>query len=278
MTVYFNGTFLAKQDVRISPDDRGFLFGDGVYEVVAAYCGRLFQADAHFVRMARSLRELRLAGPDSAELMRISERLIADNDLGACNAKVYIQVTRGAAARRHAFPPPETPATVYACASSFDRPERTCAEGVEVILVPDNRWARCDIKSVALLPNVLAAQRAHDRGVEEAVFVRDGALTEGSHTNFCGVFGGELVTAPKSNYILPGITRQVALGLCADLGIAVREFPILEADLAHANELMLLGTTAEVTPVVRVDGRAVHDGKPGPITRRLQAAFRKCTV
>jgi D-alanine transaminase len=166
---------------------------------------------------------------------------------------------------------------VYATASPFQPYHEQWEHGVKVTLMPDVRWARCDIKAVALLPNLLASQRAKERGAYEAVFVRDGAITEGSHTNFCAVFGGELVTYPRCHYILGGIMREVVLELCAELGIPVREFPVMEGELREADELMVTGTTSEVMPVVQVDGWTVGDGKPGPVTRKLQRAFRKLT-
>ena len=275
MIVYFDGSFTPKDDVKLSPDDRGFLLADGAYEVILSYGGRLFKAKEHLKRLERSLRELRIEGADVKSLVDVAEELIPANNLGGGDAKVYIQVTRGAAVRTHAFPDSETSPTVYAAASPFQRPREKCERGVKVILVPDIRWTRCDIKSVALLPNVLASQRAKEAGAAEAVFVRDGMVTEGAHTNFCAVFDGQLVTYPKSHYILGGITREVVLDLCGELGIPCAEFPILESQLREADELMLVGTTVEITPVVQVDDWQVGDGKPGPITRNLQRAFWK---
>jgi D-alanine transaminase len=269
--VYFNGQFLRKKDVRISPDDRGFLFGDGVYEVVRVYDGRLFEAEAHWKRLARSLRALRIDGPDPAAFADVARQLLADNDLQ--DAALYIQITRGAAPRKHYFPDPAIAPTVYASVFQPQLSRAKWSEGVKVILVPDMRWARCDIKTVALPPNVLASQRAREADVEEAVFVRDGALTEGSHTNVCAVFGGELVTYPKTPYILPGVTRDVVLDLCRQLGIPYREEAIFEHELGEADELMILGTTTEVMPVVQADHRTIGDGRPGPVTLRLQRAF-----
>jgi D-alanine transaminase len=277
MIVYFNGRLIPKEDVRISPDDRGFLFADGVYDVIRSYDGRLFRAEDHFRRMDRSLRELLIDGPDLDDLRDAVEQLIRCNDLGRGDAKLYIQITRGVAPRRHTFPGGETPPTVYASAVPFHPPHEKWKHGVRIILVPDIRWARCDIKSVALLPNVLASQQARESGAEEAVFVRDGVITEGSHTNFCAVFDGQLVTHPKSNYILAGIMREVVLDLCGELGIPFREFPIFEGELRKADELMVLGTTSEIMPVVQVDDWKVGDAKPGPITTKLQRAFREMT-
>lgn len=270
--VYFNGQFLPKKDVRISPDDRGFLFGDGVYEVIRIYDGRLFEGPAHFARLARSLRALRIDGPDLGGFDAIAQRLLAENDLR--DAALYIQVTRGVAPRKHAFPPPGTAPTVYATAYMPKLDPAKWENGVRVILVPEVRWSRCDIKTVALPPNVLANQRAMEAEVEEALFVRDGVVTEGSHTNVAAVFNGTLVTFPKTPYILPGITRDVVLALCAELGIPFREDAIFEHELDQAEELMILGTTTEVMPVIAVDGRPVGDGRPGPVARRLQQALQ----
>lgn len=275
MIVYFNGQFVPKEEVRISPDDRGFLFADGVYEVIASYNGRLFRPDEHFRRLERSLHELRIALPDLADLRRAAERLIEVNGLTRGDAAIYIQITRGVAPRNHAFPDPAVPPTVYANAFPFQPPHEAQERGIKVILVPDVRWARCDVKSVALLANVLASQRAVESGAAEAVFVRDGVVTEGSRNNVCAVFGGRLVTHPKTNVILPGITRDVVLELCGQLGIPYSETFIPESQLREADELMIVGTLSEIIPVVQVDDWPVGDGKPGPVTRRLQQAFRE---
>ncbi len=275
MIAYLNGNFIPKDEIRISPDDRAFLFGDGVYEMLRTYDGKLFKPEEHLRRLERSLREVRIAGVDIENLRGVAEDLLKRNALQTGDASIYIQVTRGIAPRKHSFPDKGTPPTVYLAASPLHGADDEFESGVKIILVPDIRWARCDIKSVALLPNVLANQQAKESGAEEAVFVRDGALTEGSHSNFAAVFDGELVTYPKSNYILAGITREVVLDLARKLGIPVREYPILETELPHADELMLLGTTTEVIPVVQVDERRVGSGNPGPITRRLRKAFRE---
>ncbi len=275
MLVYFNGRIRNKDEVSISPDDRGFVFGDGVYEVILSYKGRLFKAGAHFDRLRRSLGELRIKEPDMTVLRNVSEKLIHENGLDYGQATVYIQITRGAAPRKHAFPADEVPVTVYASAGQFDPPEKELAEGVKVILVPDMRWLRCDIKTTSLVPNVLACQQAKEQGARDAVFVRDGAVTEGAHTSFCAVFDGTLVTYPESHYILPGITRQMVLDLCRNLDIPFRLCPILADKLADAQECMLLGTTTEVMPVIRIGEQIIGDGKPGPVTRSLQQALRE---
>jgi D-alanine transaminase len=203
----------------------------------------------------------------------VAERLIRDNRLTQGDATVYIQVTRGAGPRSRAFPNPPIAPTVYATASTFLPLTEQQEAGVRIALLPDIRWARCDIKSISLLPTVLAGQRAWELGVEEAVFVRDGAVTEGTHTNFAAVIDGTLCTPPRSQYVLAGITRQTVLDLCRELAIPCDEFPILEPRLDRAQECMILSTFFEVTPVIEIDGRPVGDGRPGPVTRRLQRAF-----
>lgn len=273
MIAYLNGSYLPKDQVPISPDDRGFLFADGAYEVIRCYNGKLFQTDAHIQRLERSACELRINFPDIHQLAQVAEKLIYENNLIWGQATVYLQITRGAAARTHRFPPKDIPATVYAYAAPFKPHQDELDNGTKIILVSDTRWSRCDIKSISLLPNILAHQEAIDHGATEAIFVRDGVITEGTHTNFCGIFDGQLITAPKSNYILAGITREIVIDLCRGLKIPVIEFPILEADLKKAEELLLVGTTVEITPVIAVNDWTVRNGKPGTITRKLQNAF-----
>lgn len=274
MTVYFNGEFVDEDEVAISPNDRGFLFGDGVYEVIRAEEGRLFQAEAHFQRLRRSLRGVRIDGVDVDALRKALSTLLARNDLQDGHAKIYLQVTRGVAPRQHAFPDVPTEPTVYATASPHEPPVEKWEQGVKVILHPDRRWARCDIKSTALLPNVLANQAAMEHDAYEAVLVRDGFVTEGSHSSVFAVLDGTVVTHPLTNRLLPGITRAVTLDLCEDLDIPVDESPLPEERLSDVDELMLTGTTTGVMPIVQVDDWTVGDGTPGPITRKLLSAFR----
>ena len=271
MTVYFNGVFMPKDEVCISPDDRGFLFADGVYEVICIWDGQLFQADAHFRRLVHSLEALRIPQPDLDELRQVAASLLTQNGLDRAGAQIYIQITRGAAVRGHAFPDVPVSPTIYASVGPFTPPQEKWEHGVRAILIPDIRWARCDIKSLALLPNVLASQRAAEAGAYDAIQIRDGVITEGSHTSFCAVFNGCLVTHPLTHHILGSVTRDVILELCRKLEIPHSEYPILEEALHNAAEAMLLGTTTGVMPVIAIDGHPVGDGKPGPITRRLQA-------
>jgi len=271
---YFNGRYLPKDEVHLSPEDRGFLFGDGVYEVIRSYEGKLFALQAHLARMRFGLCELGIAGADVDELGEVAAELIRRNALGQGDATVYLQVTRGAAPRTHFFPDPPVPPTVYAQAGRFT-PKGDPATGIAVITVPDIRWARCDIKTVQLLPNCLANQRARAAGAQEALFVRDGVVLEGSHSSLFFVFGEEVRTAPKNNYILPSITRDVVLMSCRAAGIPAREVPVFQHELPRVTEAFLAGTTVEVMPIVRIDGAPVGEGRPGPVTRRLQELFRE---
>lgn len=273
MIGYLNGEFLPKEEITISPDDRGFLFADGAYEVIRCYDGKLFKNEAHIQRLGRSLKALRIEFPEVNELTGVAEQLIEKNNLNTDQATVYFQATRGVAPRTHRFPVNPVPATIYASASPFQPHQDELDNGIKVILVSDTRWSRCDIKSISLLPNILAHQQARDNGAPEAIFIRDGAITEGTHSNFFGVYDGQIYTAPESNYLLPGITRQVVLDLALIMGIPVKKFPILETQLKHADEIFIAGTTVEITPVVRVDEWTVGNGKPGPITKKLQTAF-----
>jgi D-alanine transaminase len=275
MLVYLNGEFVDHASARVSVDDRGFLFADGVYEVARVYDGRIFQMRPHMERMQHGLGELRIHAQVDA-IPDIAERLLDENELRKGDATVYVQVTRGAAPRAHAFPPPETPATVYVLAKPFrQHPATYFEDGVATITVPDTRWSRCDIKSIALLPNVLANQQAKDHGAFEALFVRDGALIEGSHSNLFAVLDGRLITYNMCGYILGGITRQLIISRAPELGIRVAEEPIRLAELDRVEELFLSGTTTEVMPISKVDNKLIGDGKPGPVARRLQEAFQQ---
>jgi D-alanine transaminase len=272
-TVYFNGSFLPKDQALLSPDDRGFLFADGIYEVARAYGGRFYALEEHLRRMAGGLSAIRISGFDAMAFGGVCKALLDRNGLAGRDAIVYMQVTRGAAVRTHAFPDPHVPPTVYATVQPFT-PKVDPRVGVSVITAPDHRWTRCDIKSVALLPNCLAMQHAVEAGCDEAVLIRDGVALEGTHTSFFAVVDGEIRTAPANNYILPSITRAATLAICRDNSIPCRASPVFVEDLVTASELFLAGTTYEIMPIVRVDGRAVGGGRPGPVARRLFGLFR----
>lgn len=274
MIAYFNGEFLEKEKITISPDDRGFLFADGLYEVIRSYRQRLFRAQEHIQRLNTGAAHLKLAVTDFSYLQEVAATLLEKNELKG-DATVYFQITRGVAPRGHAFPVPAPELTVFASAALFD-PTKTVTsreDGIGVITVPDNRWARCDMKTVALTANVLANQEAAEKGAKEALFVRDGVIMEGTHSNFFAVVDGCLVTAPASNYILHGITRQVVLELAAEKNLEFKEGPIFKKDMDKITEAFVTGTTTEITPVVSIDGKALGAGTPGPVTRDLQDAF-----
>ncbi|HEX6069765.1 MAG TPA: D-amino-acid transaminase [Longimicrobiaceae bacterium] len=276
--IYLNGSFLEREEARLPIGDRGFFFADGIYEVTRVIRGRLFEEDAHWSRLAQGARDISLAIEghlDRDRLREISRRLIEENDLGRSEATVYLQITRGAAPRTHWFPPAGTPPTVFASAAPFEIPRELRSRGAPAITHPDIRWARCDIKSVNLLPNVLAKQRAHEVGAFEAVLIRDGAVTEGASANIFGVIDGRVRTYPLSNLILPGVTRRVILELARELGIGVEERPIYAEELPLLQELFATGTTTDVQPLVSLDGRPVGDGHPGPIATALREALEK---
>jgi D-alanine transaminase len=273
MIVYFNGGFMPKEEVRISPDDRAFLFADGTYEVVRIYAGKPFRLQNHLRRFSNSLGQLGIEFPDTGVFETVAVELIRRNGPGLEEASLYIQVTRGVGPRRHPFPETGTPPTVYAAVSPVEPPIEKWEKGVKVILTPDIRWLRCDIKSVSLLANVLAAQQALEQKAEEAVFVRDGVVTEGTHTNVCAVSGGKLLTHPAGRLILDGITLEVVREICRETEIPFEERPFTEAELLRADEAFLLGTTTEIMPVVQIGSALVGTGLPGPLTRRLQRNF-----
>lgn len=275
MLVYLNGSYLSRDEATISVEDRGFLFADGAYEVIRIVRGRPHLLQEHLDRMAAGLAALRIDFDDVDGLTEVAHRLVEENQLHD-DATLYIQVTRGSAPRKHAFPAPGTPPTVFALARPYTpHPESHYEAGVPVITVPDIRWTRCDIKSIALLPNVLANQQARDAGAHEALLVRDGVVLEGSQSNLFAVRDGTLITYPTCNYILAGITRALVLEIADQLGIPSREAPIYLDQLGTMDELFLTGTTTEVMPISSVDGRPVGEGSPGPITRRLLAAYRE---
>jgi len=272
-TTYFNGKFIPKEDVKISPDDRGFLFADGVYEVIRWYEGFFYDINSHVTRLKRSLRELRIDWPEAESFPEIAKELIKINKQDNQNAMIYLQVTRGAAKRTHSFPSPQVPVTVYAYSWSF-QPDTISAEtGIKVMLKEDIRWTRCDIKSIALLPNTLSFQEAREYGLKECIFVRNGIITEGSHSNIFFVIDGTLYTHPESNHILSGITRKNILRIARDAGIKIREEPVQENGIRLIQEAFISNTSSEVMPVIELGGNILGNGVPGPITRIIGEKF-----
>lgn len=277
LTVYLNGQFVPYEQATVSVEDRSFLFADGVYEVVRIYGGRAFTMEEHLTRLARSAREIRLPEPDLEEISRVVDELIRLNNLR--EATIYIQLSRGSYNPRiHYFPAgPVRPNLVMIGRPVKVNPEQW-EKGVRAITVPDQRWARCDIKSVSLLPNCLAKQLANEAGAYEAIFIKDGYAIEGSSSNFMAVIDGEIRTYPLCNYILGGITRQVVLDLAHKTGFTVRDEGIRLDELSRCTEMWVTSTTSEVMPIVEIDGRQVGMGVPGPVARRLQAEFAKLST
>lgn len=274
MLVYLNGQFLPREQAQISVEDRGFLFGDSLYEVIRSYRGFLFEKEAHLRRLQNGLRALRMEAAEFEHVTQIAARLLQENRLADAEATIYIQITRGAAVpRRHAFPAAPVPPTVYVATNPLHVKTRWAEEGIAVITVPDLRWGRCDLKTTNLLPNVLANQQAHEAGAEEAVFVREGLVMEGSHSNIFAVINGSVCTPPRSPALLPGITRQVVIDLCEKEKIPCQEQTFSPSALKEAEEIFITLTSGEVTPVVRADQKEIGAGKPGAITRRLQKSF-----
>jgi D-alanine transaminase len=269
---YLNGTWLPLAEARISPLDRGFIFGDGVYEVVPVYHRKPFRITQHLARLERSLGEIRIANPfDRAGWLALIERIVAS--CPSDDQYVYIQVTRGVAKRDFAFPTDAKP-TVFAMTTPFQRPGRELREtGLHAVTREDERWARCDIKSVSLLGAVLARQFAVENDAQEVVQFRDGWLTEGSASNIWVVKNGSVSGSPRDRRILEGIRYGFIGELCAANSIPFAERRIAREEVAVADELLLTAATREVLPITRLDGRPVGNGRPGPIYGRLRAAY-----
>lgn len=268
--VYLNGSLVPKEEAKVPIEDRGYQFADGIYEVMFVWGGRYAFLDRHLARLERSAQALDLAIPGgTAEIRRQAEDLLARD--GQETGALYLQITRGVAPREHAFPEKVTP-TVVMYLKSASNPGAFLREGVSAVTLPDERWLRCDVKSVSLLPNILARQRAVAAGAKEGILVRDGVVTECTSANLFGVFGGTLRTHPASKRILSGITRGVILEEAHRLGIPIREEPILAQELFTADELFYSGTTSHVQPIARVDGREVPKA-PGEVTLQLQSAY-----
>jgi D-alanine transaminase len=272
---YLNGAVLPLAEARISPLDRGFLYADGVYEVMPVYGGRPFRFSAHAERLTRSLAALRMDDPHSrAEWRAILGTLIERNGGGDCY--VYWQVTRGAQNGRTHAPLPDIARTVFAFCAPLPQPgAEVLAHGIACITAPDTRWARCDVKSVALLANVLLRQESIDAGAAETILLRDGELTEASASAVHVVIGHEVLTPPNSRRILPGTTRSVVEEMAARAAVPWRAAPVTEAQLRAAEEIWVSAATREVQPVTRLDGRPVGTGQPGPRWRAVYEELQR---
>ncbi len=271
---FVNGRFMPLEEASVSVEDRGFQFADGIYEVIRTYHGIPFQLDAHLARLERCAQAVALPTPWTtqqwAEYVREGIRRG-----GYPESKVYLQLTRGAAPRDHVFPASAKPTAVMTVREMKPTDPALQSTGVSVMTMDDWRWGRCDIKSVNLLPNVMARQKATQAGAFEAVFIRNGKVTEGAVTNVMVVKAGRILTAPEGEQILSGVTRTIMLDLIRKEGLPVEERFVALDEFLRADEIFLTGTTVEILPVVRVDGKPVSNGKPGPVTQKLQAAFRR---
>jgi D-alanine transaminase len=272
---YLNGEYLPLAEARISPLDRGFLYGDGAYEVMPIYGGRPFRLEAHCARLTRSLGEIRMGDPHGrSEWCDIFETLIARN--GGGDQYIYWQVTRGAERGRNHAPLPDIPRTVFAfCAPLPAASLATLQSGVACVTAEDSRWSRCDIKSVALLANVLLRQLAVDAGAAETILLRNAELMEASASTVHVVIAGELRTPPNSRKILPGTTRGAVEELAARINVPCRAAPVSEAELRAADEIWISAATREVQPVTTLDGKPVGTGRPGPLWRRVYDEFQR---
>ncbi len=281
MTVYLNGKFMPIAEAYVPVLDRGFIFGDGVYEVIPVYSKHAFRLAEHLQRLQHSLDGIRLPNPHSnAEWTRIIKELIARN--APEDQYLYLHITRGVAKRDHAFPQPPVPATVYMMSSPLLTPDSALlASGVAAVTAVDNRWLRCDIKAIALLPNVLLRQQAVDAGCAEAILMRpdpitgSSFMTEGAASNIFVVKNGTLLAPPKDNLMLPGITYDVVLELARAAGIPHEVRKITVAEVHHADELLLTSSTKEVLAITTLDGKPVGCGKPGAMFMQLYPLYQK---
>lgn len=268
-----NDRIISREEAAISYLDRGYVFGDGIYEVFRVYKGRMFEGEAHYRRLERSLREVKLQLPYPIEQLDAYLRQLIEAEQLA-EGTVYIQITRGVAPRTHAFPAQAEPVLTAYC-SELARPYESMTQGIAVVTRPDIRWLRCDIKTLNLLPNIMAKQEALDHGANDVIFHRNGVVTESSSSNVLVVRGGSIYTHPANHLILHGITRLVLIDQAQELSIPFHEEAVQLADLASADEVFLASTTAEITPIVSIDGTPVGNGQRGPIVRRLQQAFQQ---
>ena len=273
-TAYLNGVFLPLDEAQVSVMDRGFLFGDGVYEVIPVYGGRLFRLAHHIQRLQNSLDAVRIGNPMSAnEWSEMLDELVARN--AGSDQAVYLQVTRGAAPKRdHAFPADIRP-TVFAMSTPAATPRDIAAEqGVKAVTLPDIRWQHCNIKAITLLPNVLLRQQAIEADTAEAILIKSGYAIEGAASNIFIVSNGLLITPPNGPALLPGITRDLIIELAAENAIPYREADIPAADLFGAEEIWLTSSTREISPVIQLDDITISGGRPGPLWRRMTELYQ----
>lgn len=270
--VLINETLVLRPEAKVDIEDRGYQFGDGIYEVIRVYDGRPFLLTEHLERLKRSADEISLSLPLS--LGELEQKLVHLVEQTACHSGIiYLQLTRGVAPRNHGFPSADTKAQLVAYTKPLERPLSQQEAGITCVLVNDIRWLRCDIKSINLLPNVLAKEEALKQGAYEAIQHRDGVITEGSASNVFMIKDNKIYTHPANHFILNGITRQFVLKLCSQLKLSVIEQTFDVNRLLAADEVFITSTTSEIIPVIQVDNQRIGLGKPGPITRQLQHAF-----
>lgn len=268
----WNDQIVEEGSITVSPEDRGYQFGDGIYEVIKVYNGQMFTAQEHIDRFYASADKIRLVIPYTKDVLhKLLHDLIEENKLE--NGHVYFQITRGAISRNHVFPDASVPAVLTGNVKVGERSIENFQNGVKATLVEDVRWLRCDIKSLNLLGAVLAKQEASEKGCYEAILHRGDTVTECSSANVYGIKEGKLYTHPANNFILNGITRQVILKCAAEIGLPVIEEAMTKGDLLNMDEVIVSSVSSEVTPVIDVDGRAIGTGAVGEWTRKLQAAF-----
>lgn len=271
--VYLNGEFLTPERAAVSVFDRGFMLGDGVYEVIPVFGGRLFRLAHHLDRLNASLDAIRIRRPLTEREWQAVFQQLLDPEGG--DQSIYLQVTRGVAPRDHAFPGPRVAPTVFAYAQPLKYSAAAdVAAGVAAVTVPDIRWSQCNIKAITLLPNVLMRQEAIDCGAVEAILLRDGLMTEGAASNIFIVRNGVLVTPPKGPFILPGITRDLVLELARAHRVPCAEEPVSETDLRTAEEVWMTSSMREILSITRLDGRSVGTGRPGAVHARVFALYK----
>lgn len=275
--VYLNGQFLSPDEAKVSVFDRGFLLGDGVYEVIPVYAGQCFQLVGHLKRLQASLDGVRMKNPHSdAEWKAIIEQLIEHN--GGGDQSLYLQVTRGVAPRDHIFPEGVT-STAFAMSSPLQAvPEKYKTQGAAAITLEDIRWQNCNIKAITLLPNSLLKQQAHEAGALEALLIRDGYLTEGAASNAYVVINGVIYTAPKDEKVLPGITRDVVVDIAQANAMPLLEQAVTEQQLKQADEIWISSSTKEVVAITQLDGEPVSDGLPGPVWQKMDSLYQQYKI
>jgi len=270
---WLNGKFLPLEEATVSIEDRGFQFGDGIYEVIRVYGGRPFRLDEHLSRLAQSAQAISIPLTiEAKEWKAFIREGLERSTYSEC--KVYIQVTRGVAPREHLFPETTRPTSVMTFREMADLPAQLNQQGVSVITLPDLRWARCSVKSLNLLPNILAKQQANEAGAFEALLIKDGMVTEGTSSNVILVKDEAFLTPALNEQLLAGVTRQAVLELARNDGKVVEERPVKEEELKQADELFLIGTTIEVLPITKLNGVSVGNGAPGEVTKQMRKKFQ----